>query len=163
LLSVTRQYACTSARQGERRLTLAAEKGGQLPELGHVESFKDLALVGGTIAVQNNSSLLRAGVLLGESETSADGNLGTDDTVTAIETFSEHVHRATLSVGNTLTATKKLSNDGPDSGAAHVGVAVASVGGDQVIGLLDGVLNTNSDGFLTSGKMAETTNLLLLV
>lgn len=159
----TSVYWLYSRARGKIELTLAPEKGGQLPELGHVESLEDLTLVGGTITVQDDSSILPASVLVGESETSANGDLGTDDTVTAIETLGEHVHGATLSVRDTLTATEKLSNDGADSGAAHVGVAVASVGGDQIVGLLDGVLDTDGDGFLTSGEMAETTNLLLLV
>lgn len=73
------------------------------------------------------------------------------------------MHGTTLAVGDTLTATEKLADDGADSAAAHVGEAVAAVGGDDVVSLLDRVLDTDGNGLLTNGQMAETTNLLLLV
>lgn len=147
---------------GKRR-TLAAKESGQLPQLGHVESLKDLALVAGAVAVQDDGALLAAGVLVGKGQTGTDGDLRTDDTVAAIEVLREHVHGTTLAVCDALAATEQLANDGADGGAAHQGVAVASVGGDDIVFLADGMLDANGDGLLAGGKMAETSDLLLLV
>ena len=49
------------------KLTFAAEEGGQLPELGHVESLEDLTLVAGTVTVQDDRGALAARVLVCES------------------------------------------------------------------------------------------------
>lgn len=141
----------------------SAEDHGKVPELSHVESLEDLTLVGGTVTVKRKRDVLLAVVLVGESETSADGDLGTDDTVATVEAGGEHVHRTTLAVGNTLAAAEKLTNDGLDGSTAHHGETVATVGSDDLVLLGDTVLDTASDGLLTGGQMAETTDLLLLV
>ena len=144
-------------------LTLTAEQGGELPELGHVESLEDLTLVASTVTVQDDAGLAVLVVLVGESETSTNGDLRTDDTVTAVEALGEHVHGTTLAVGNTLAATEKLTNDGANGATTHHGETVATVGSDNIVLLGDGVLDTNGDSLLTGGQMAETANLLLLV
>lgn len=82
--------------------TLAAEESRQFPELSHVESLENLTLVAGTVTVQDNRGGLAAGVLVRESQTGSDGDLSTDNTVTTVEALGEHVHRATLSVSDTL-------------------------------------------------------------
>lgn len=145
------------------KLTLAPEKGGQLPKLGHVESLKHLTLVGSTITIQDNSSLLATGILLGKSQPGTDRHLSADNAVAAIKALGEHVHRTALAVRNTLTATKKLANDGAHSAASHIGETVASVRGDDIVRLVDRMLDTDGDGLLTGGEVAETPNLLLLV
>ncbi|KAI6757302.1 hypothetical protein HG531_003127 [Fusarium graminearum] len=71
---------------------------GKVPELGHVESLKDLTLVAGTITVEDNGSVLVVVVLVSKGKTSTDGDLSTDDTVTAVEALGEHVHGTTLAV-----------------------------------------------------------------
>ena len=86
-------------------LTLATEDHGKVPELGHVEGLEDLTLVGSTVTVKSERDVLLVVVLVGESKTSTDGNLSTDDTVATVEAGSEHVHGTTLAVGNTATAT----------------------------------------------------------
>ncbi len=145
------------------KLTLTAKQGREVPELGHVESLKDLTLVAGTVTVQDDGSSLAVVVLVGEGETSTNGDLGTNDTVATVEALGEHVHGATLSVGNTLTATEKLTNNRANGTSTHQGKTVASVGSDDVVLLCDGMLNADSDSLLSSRQMAETTDLLLLV
>lgn len=145
------------------QLTLAAKEGRQVPELGHVVSLEDLTLVAGTITVEDDAGILSSLVLVGKSKTSTDRNLSTDDTIATIETLGEHVHGTALAVGNTLTSAKKLANDGLDSSTTHQCETVASVGSDNVVLLGNGMFNTNSDGFLSSRQVAETSNLLLLV
>lgn len=144
-------------------LTLTAEDHGQIPELGHVEGLEDLTLVGSTVTVESEGDVLLAVVLVGEGETSTDGHLSTDDTVTAVEAGGEHVHGTTLAVCDTLATAEKLTNDGLDGGAAHHGETVAAVCGDDLVLLGDGVFNTASNGLLAGRQMAETTDLLLLV
>ena len=144
-------------------LTLATEDHGKVPELGHVEGLEDLTLVGGTVTVKSKGDVLLAVVLVGESETSTDGDLSTDDTVATVEAGGEHVHGTTLAVCDTLATAEKLTNDGLDGGAAHHGETVAAVGSDDLVLLGDSVLNTASNSLLASRQMAETTDLLLLV
>lgn len=145
------------------QLTLTAEKSREIPQLGHVESLKDLALVAGTITIQDDAGVLSALVLVGKGKAGTDRNLSADNTITTVEVLGEHVHRTTLSVGNTLTATKQLANDGSDSTATHQGETVASVRSDDVVLLGNSVLNTDSNSLLTSRQVAEAANLLLLV
>lgn len=145
------------------KLTLTAEEGGEVPELGHVEGLKDLALVAGAITVEDDAGVLSSLVLVGKGETSTDGDLGADDTVATVEALGEHVHGTALSVGDTLTSTKKLTNDGSHGATTHQGEAVASVGGDDIVLLGDGMLDTNSNGLLSGRQVTETSNLLLLV
>ena len=67
---------------------------------GHVECLKDLALVTRTITVEGKRGCLVAEVFLSKSETSTDGDLGTDDTVSTKEGRGEDVHRTAFSVGH---------------------------------------------------------------
>jgi hypothetical protein len=73
------------------------------------------------------------------------------------------VHRSTLSVCDTLPPAEEFADNGLDRCAAHESEAVAAVGGDEMVGALDGVFDTDGDSLLTGGQMAETPNLLLLV
>lgn len=144
-------------------VVLTAEEGREVPELGHVEGLEDLTLVGGTITVEDDGGVLAALVLVGEGKAGSDRDLGTDDTVTAVEAGGEHVHGTTLTVGDTLTATEKLTNDGANGTTTHHGETVATVGGDDVVLGGDGMLDTSGNGLLTGRQVAETTDLLLLV
>ena len=143
--------------------TLAGEDAGKVPQLGHVESLKDLALVGSTVTVKSQGDVLLVLVGLSESNTGTDGDLGTDNSVTTVETGGEHVHGTTLAVGDTPSSAEQLTNDGLDRGTAHHGETVAAVGGNDVVLLGDSVLDTDGDGLLTGRQVAETANLLLLV
>src|SRR5690606_33782588 len=122
------------------KLTLTTKDNWDVPELGHVEGFKDLALVGSTITIECKGSVWSAHVTHGETDTSANRNLSTDNTVSSKEALCKHVHGATLSVGNSVTLAQELTNDGLDGAASHVGKAVAAVGGDDVVFWGDGML-----------------------
>lgn len=143
--------------------TLASKDARKVPQLGHVESLKDLTLVGSTVTVQRQGDVLLVLVLLGKGNAGTDGDLGTDNTVTTVEAGGEHMHGTTLAVGNTLSSAEQLTNDGLDRGAAHHGETVAAVGGNDVVLLGDGVLDADGDGLLTGRQVAETADLLLLV
>merc|ERR1712072_505455 len=144
-------------------VVLAAKDDRDVPELSQVERLEDLTLVGSTVSVESQGDVRLAQVHVGETNTSAGGDLSTDDTVTSVEASGEHVHGATLAVGDTPSPTEQLTNDGSHGTASHHGEAVASVGGDEVVRLLDGVLDAGGDGLLTRGQMAEPSDLLLLV
>jgi hypothetical protein len=104
-----------------------------------------------------------AEILMCESETSTDGNLCTNDTISSIKLGGKHVHGSTLSMGNTMTTTEKFTDDGTDSTAAHESEAMTTVGGDEIVFFSEGVFDSDGESFLASGEMAETTDLLLLV
>jgi hypothetical protein len=143
--------------------TLAAKDDGQVPQLRHVVCLEDLALVGSTVSVQRKGDVLLVLVLARERDTSTDRDLGTDDTVSTVETGSEHVHGSTLAVRDTLSPAEQFTDDGLDGSSAHESEAMAAVGGDEMVLAVDGVFDSDGDGFLARRQMAETANLLLLV
>lgn len=78
----------------------------KVPQLGHVEALEDLTLIGGTVSVHSEGSMLigLAHVLLGEGDTSTDGHLSTDNTVSTEERFCEDMHRAAFTVRHSVLA-----------------------------------------------------------
>ncbi len=149
--------------RGRRKHTLTPEQDRQVPQLRHIERLKNLSLVTGPITIQRNRRILVAIILMCEGQSSTDWNLRTNNTIAAIKALGKHMHGPSLSVGNTLTTTKQLANNRFDGSAAHEREAVAAVGGDDVVFLGERVLDADSDGFLASGEMAETADLLLFV
>lgn len=81
------------------RVVLTQVNDWQLPEAGHVCSLKELTLVRGAIAIHRNGEVLLTLVLLGKGKTGADGQLGTDNTISTIVVALPVVvvHGATLS------------------------------------------------------------------
>jgi hypothetical protein len=122
-----------------------------------------LPLVAGTVSVEGNNTVILASVLVCERNASTNGYLSAHDTVATVEVLRKHVHRSTLSVGNSLSSSQQFTNDGLDGCSTHQSEAVASVGGDDAVFLGDSVLDAYSDSFLTGGEMAETADLLFLV
>lgn len=143
--------------------TFAAEEDGQIPEFSHVKGFKHLTLVAGSVTVQADRSGVLPSVLVCKSETGSNGDLGADYTVATIETFGEHVHGATFSIGNAVSASKELANYRLNGAAPHEGEAVTSIGCNNGVFFGDGVLNARCNGFLTGGEMAEASDLLLFI
>ena len=82
-------------------VVLAEEYYGKLPQGGHVGSFEDLALVGGTVPVGSDGDPAIVVVFVGEAEPGPEGNLGANDPVTAVEVVLGvvQVHGATLTAG----------------------------------------------------------------
>lgn len=86
--------------------TLAAEKYGKVPELSHVERFKNLALVAGAISVKTDGRVVVVLVLIGECDACTNRYLSADYTIAAVETFRKHMHGSTFPVGNTFPSAK---------------------------------------------------------
>jgi hypothetical protein len=145
------------------RRTLTTEKNRQLPQLRHVERLEHLSLVTSTITIQRNRRILGAIILMSKRKTRTNRDLSAHNTVPTVEALGKHVHRASLAVGNTFATTEQLANNGFDGGATHESEAVASVRGDDVVFLGEGVLDSDCDSFLSDGEMAETADLLLFV
>lgn len=144
-------------------LTLASEDDRKVPQFGHVERLKNLALVGGAIAVEGEGRVVFSQVLVCKGQTGADGDLCANDTVAAVEALGEHVHRSSFAVRDAFSPSEKFADDGSDGAASHQSEAVTSVGRDDVVFFGDGVLDACCYCFLAGGQMAETADLLLLV
>ena len=140
---------------------------GQVPDLGHVVSLVDLTLVGSSISHVGHGDGSSLGVLGGKGETSSDGDLGSDDTVSSVEVLGDvvHVHRTSLTLGGTGLTTSKLSKDflGSSSSAARNQEGVLTVGGDHVILGGQSGFKSSRDGLLSVVQVQESTDLLLLV
>jgi len=144
-------------------LTLASEDDREVPQFGHVECLKDLALVGGAIAVEGEGRVVFSQVLVCKRQTGADGDLCAYDAIAAEEALGEHVHRSSFAVRNAFSPSEKFADDGSDGAASHQSEAVTSVGRDDVVFFGDGVLDACCYCFLAGGQMAETADLLLFV
>ena len=129
-------------------VVLADKDNGEVPQLGHIERLKHLALVARAIAVQRKRSGLFAHVLLSKRNAGADGDLSTDDAVSTKEGRREDVHRAALAARHTGLATKELAEHARNRAAAHDGEGVTPVRGDNAVVLVDPVFQANRNGFL---------------
>jgi hypothetical protein len=114
----------------------------------HVKGLEHLTLVASTITVHRKRRRLLALVLRRECETSANRDLGTDNTVTTEEVRGKDVHGATLAVRHASRAAEELGEDTLDRAAAEDGEGVAAVGGDDEVLGCDGVFETDRDSFL---------------
>src|SRR5215469_2996607 len=65
---------------------------GQLPQRGHVEAFRDLTLIHGTITHEGQANAAIVPVVMREGEAGADRHLCTDDAVPAEEIFLAREH-----------------------------------------------------------------------
>lgn len=162
LLSVEGQSASTTIRS-VLVLTFTAKDYRNVPELGHVESLKDLTLVACSVSVQREGDVFFAHVLIGKGDTSTDRDLCADDTVSSVEAGREHVHRSAFAVSNTLSPSEQFTDDRAHGSSAHHRKTVTSVCGDEMILLGDGVFDPDGDSFLSGRQMAETSNLLFFV
>ena len=86
--------------------TFAAEKYGEVPELSHVECFKDLALIAGAISVEADGGVIIALVLIGECNAGTNRYLSADNTVATVKPFCKHMHGSTFPIRNTFSSAK---------------------------------------------------------
>ena len=68
------------------------------------------------------------------------------------------MHRATLAISTTKFTTEKFCQHACNRDTAHVGPAVSTVRGDDVISWQDSIFHADTTCFLTIVKMAETTD-----
>lgn len=151
-----------SENEGQE-LTLATEQHRQIPQLGHIERLKHLSLITRPIAIQTNSRVILAHILVREPNARTHRHLRTHNPVPTIEPRAEHVHAPALAVRNAIAPAEQLANDRLDRAAAHEREAMAAVGGDEVVLLCEGVLDADCDGFLAGGEMAEAADFLFFV
>lgn len=137
-------------------VVLANKDSREIPEFSHVVGLKDLTLVRGTVTIEGKGGSVMTKIFLGKGNTSTQGNLGANNTVTAKEVWGKHVHGTTFACRDTGLASKKLGQDGGNGGATHVGETVATVGSDDLVLLSQRGLHTDGNGFLLSHKVQLT-------
>lgn len=121
----------------------------------HVERLEHLSLVGRSVAIQRERTGLLAHVFLSKADTSADGDLGANDTVAAKEGRSEDVHRTTLSMRHADLAPEELANDTLDASATHDSEGMAAVRSDDAVVLGNSVLEPDRNSFLRVKTYAD--------
>src|SRR5258705_6452678 len=129
----------------------------QLPQLRHVEAFIDLALVRRAVAEIRQADKVVAAVAVGEGETRAERNLGSDDAMSAEEILllAEHVHGAALSPGIAALASRQFGHYALGIHAGRQHMPVIAVSRYDLIALLQGHLHADDDRFLADIEMAE--------
>ena len=130
----------------------------QLPQLGHVEGLINLPLIGRALAEEGGADLAIVAIGIGEGQTGADGHLGADDAVAAIERLlgGEHVHGAALAARITALAAGQLGHHALGVHVLGQHVAVVAVAGDDLVAVLQRHLDAGDDCFLTDIEVAET-------
>lgn len=146
-------------------VVLAYVDGGEVPETGHVGSLDDLALVGGSISIEDSGDVLLLSVLEGEGKSGSDWDLSSHDTVTPVEVGSVVVvvHRASFSLGRSPLDSQHLAEDLVDTNASLIGLTVHSVSRDEGVIPGDSFLHSLGDGLLAIIKMAEPVDQLIFV
>src|SRR3546814_10787801 len=131
----------------------------QLPQLGDVEAFIDLALVRGAVAEIGHGDPAVAAIFVREGEAGAERDLSTDDAVAAIEFMldAEHVHRAALALRDARLTPGQLGHDdlGVDAVSEHM--PVVAIAGDHAVTLAVACrLEAHGDRFLAAIAVADT-------
>ncbi len=103
----------------------------QLPELGHIEAFVDLALIGGAVA-----------------------QIGQRDVVIA-QIFVGDVHRAAFALRMASAPAGQLCHHALWIHTASQHVPVVAIAGDDLVTRLDRHLHADDDGLLTDVEVAE--------
>src|SRR5262249_44257311 len=116
-------------------VVLDDEHHRQLPQLGHVEAFVHLALIGGAVAEERHAHIAGVSIAVGKGYADPERNIGADNAVSTVEAllFGEHVHRAALALRVAVGAAGELRHDPLGIHAARQHVTVVAVGGDHLI------------------------------
>ena len=129
----------------------------QLPQLGHVEGFVDLALVDGAVAAIGVTDATVVLVLVGEGETGAERDLGADDAVAAEEVLfaAEHVHGAALALGIAAPAAGQFRHHPFRIHVAGEHMAVIAIRGNHRVVAAGRRHHADDDRFLADIQVAE--------
>ena len=129
----------------------------QLPERRHVEALVDLSLVCGAVAEIGEADRAVLAVAVGEGDAGAEGDLGADDAVAAVEVLllREHVHGAALALRQAAAASGQFGHDALRVHAAGEHVAVIAVTRDHLVAFLRGHLHADDHGLLPDIEVAE--------
>jgi hypothetical protein len=129
-------------------VVLAHKYAGKVPQFGHVECLKDLALITRAVTVESERGGGSLEVLLCKRDTGADGDLCAHDTVPAKEAWCEDVHGTALPVRHANLTTEKLADNTGDRATTENGEWMTTIGGDDHIVLGYRRLEADRDGFL---------------
>jgi len=77
-------------------IVLTDENTRQTPKFGHIKGLEDLALIGGTIAIEHHTDAIVILIAVGQANARTHRHLGTHYAIAAVEILAVHVHRATF-------------------------------------------------------------------
>ena len=136
-------------------VVFADKDDGQLPDGGHVEAFVEIALVGGAVAKEAHDDAAVGEEMVGEAGADGERNAAGDDAVGAEAAEGEvgHVHGAAAAAADAGLLGEQLGHHQADILALGDGVAVAAVGGDDIVVRVEGGDGADGDGFLADGQV----------
>ena len=113
------------------------------------------ALVDGAIAEEGDGDLVRASLAGGHGGADGEGDAGADDAVGAEHALGHvrDVHGAALALVGAGGALEDLGHHAPDVDALGDAVAVAAVGGGEVVGVGEVGADAGGDGLLADGEV----------
>ena len=132
----------------------------QAPQLGHIEAFIHLSLVGGAVTKKTQRPLCHHPGTGLQSQTRADRHLRSDNAVAAVEIFlsREHVHRAALAARIAAPASGQLRHDTACRHAHGQHMTVVTIAGDHLVAFFQRHLDAGNNRFLTDIKVAKPAN-----
>ncbi len=156
------EKSCLRRRTRDRRshgvtVVLDHVDDRKLPQLGHIEAFVDLALVGRAVAEIGDADAVIAPVAVRKGKTRSERNLRPHNAVSTVEMLllAEHVHGAALALGISAAAPGQLGHHTSGVHAACEHVAMIAIPCNDLIALFQGHLHADDDSFLPDVKMAE--------
>ncbi len=134
------------------------EDDGKLPQLGHIEAFVDLPLVGRAVAEIGVGDVSIVAIAIGEGKAGAERHLRADDAVAAVEMFlfREHVHRAALAFRQAAAPPCEFGHDPFGIHAAGDHMAVVAIARDGLVAGLRRHHDADDDRLLADVEMAKS-------
>jgi hypothetical protein len=129
----------------------------QLQHHGHVQRLEGQALVRSAVAGEGDGHPVGPERLGRQRRTDHQRRPTADDAVRAEHAHRQvgDVHRATLAPAQTLVLAEDLAHHRPDAAALGQAVAVAAVGGGDVVGVAQGVADADGNGLLPGVQVDE--------
>ncbi len=138
-------------------VVLADEDDGQVPDRGEVHGLVEGALVDRAFAEEGDGDAFLAQQLAREARADREREAGADDRVRADDPVGgvRHVHRAALAAAEAIGAGEELGHHPVDVDALRQAVAVATVGGRQVVAVAQCDTDACGDPLLAQGGVDE--------
>lgn len=138
---------------------------GDVPEAGEVEGFVKDPLIDCSIAEVADGTAAQALVFEGVGESQTEGGLARDNAVAAPVALVRRkvVHGATFSLGAARKFAKELSHTFVHTHPDREGVAVVTVGGDDMVMIVHDGDGSDGRGLLADVKVEESSHFPLLV
>ena len=129
-------------------VVLAHKYTGKVPQLGHIECLKDLALITRAVTVESKRGGRPLEVFLRKRDTGAERDLCANDTIPTKEAWCEDMHGATLPAGHANLTAEKLAENTSDCATTKNSEWMTAICGYDHVVLGNRRLEANRDGFL---------------